>query len=172
MQACCQCEALLCAPSVCSPTRCHTPRVPLPLHRPCLCVCLCAPCACVCVPCVCVCVCPGATCPAENCPGMVGPIGAGLYYCTHEKAGYCDRRSGACFCYDGYSGMDCAKCHHTHYEQGELCLEKSAFGRWVCGCGACGVRACGVRVCRVRVCRVPCRCHAVLDRGLLWVCWC
>ena len=58
---------------------------------------------------------------------MVGPLDDGMYYCTHKEAGYCDRRSGACFCYNGYSGMDCAKCHHTHYEDGVYCREKSAL---------------------------------------------
>ena len=90
------------------------------------------------VACVVTCVAETCVC-AENCPGMVGPLDDGYYYCTHQKAGYCDRRSGACFCYNGYSGPDCSKCKHTHYEEGALCLEKSAcdLGGRGMGLGVC-----------------------------------
>ena len=38
----------------------------------------------------------------QNCPGMIGPLD-GMYYCTDKAFGYCDRRSGACFCGGGYT---------------------------------------------------------------------
>ena len=55
---------------------------------------------------------------------MVGPF-EGYYYCTHAEAGYCDRRSGTCFCYEGYQGLDCADCRPTHYREGNICKKKS-----------------------------------------------
>lgn len=83
--------------------------------------------------------------PRQQCPGMVGPIhGENDYYCTHEEAGYCDRRSGACFCSDGYAGPACDHCHHTHYAEGQFCREKilcpdDCSGQGVCdySVGAC-----------------------------------
>ena len=50
----------------------------------------------------------------QNCPGMIGPLD-GMYYCTDKAFGYCDRRSGACFCGGGYTGLDCSACRPTHY---------------------------------------------------------
>jgi len=52
--------------------------------------------------------------PRQNCPGMVGPLD-GKYYCTNEMFGYCDRRTGTCFCNGGYTGLDCATCRPTHF---------------------------------------------------------
>jgi hypothetical protein len=52
--------------------------------------------------------------PRQNCPGMVGPLD-GKYYCTNEMFGYCDRRTGTCFCNGGYTSLDCATCRPTHY---------------------------------------------------------
>ena len=33
-----------------------------------------------------------------------GPLGGGQYYCIGKEYGYCDRRSGTCFCNMGYQG--------------------------------------------------------------------
>jgi hypothetical protein len=68
--------------------------------------------------------------PRQDCPGMVavettatatagtagGAAAAGrsaggtLFYCSRAEAGYCDRRSGACFCFEGYQGVSCEAC--------------------------------------------------------------
>ena len=45
---------------------------------------------------------------------MVGPLD-GKYYCTNEMFGYCDRRTGTCFCNGGYTGLDCGTCRPTHF---------------------------------------------------------
>ena len=42
----------------------------------------------------------------QECKGMVGPV-EGLYYCGARERGYCDRRSGTCFCQMGYQGESC-----------------------------------------------------------------
>lgn len=60
----------------------------------------------------------------EICPGMVGPVDDGMYYCLGKEHGYCDRRSGTCFCNVGYQGISCQDCSSTHYEQGGLCYPK------------------------------------------------
>jgi hypothetical protein len=62
---------------------------------------------------------------------------AGHYYCTHEGAGYCDRRSGACFCFNGYQGLDCADCRPTHYKDGVLCKPKTLCPQDCSGSGRC-----------------------------------
>ena len=54
--------------------------------------------------------------PRQPCSGMVGPKDDGAYYCTDENHGYCDRRYGSCFCYEGYQGDDCSHCKPTHFE--------------------------------------------------------
>jgi hypothetical protein len=51
---------------------------------------------------------------AVNCPGMLQGSD-GHYFCTSENSGYCDRRSGTCFCYKGYNGDDCGGCTVTYY---------------------------------------------------------
>ena len=44
------------------------------------------------------------------------------YFCTSPDHGYCDRRSGTCFCNDGYQGLSCETCNlATHVEVGNLC---------------------------------------------------
>lgn len=59
------------------------------------------------------------------CPNMVGPVadaeGLDKYYCTGIEYGYCDVRSGACFCNEGYQGHACNKCAPTHVMVGMLC---------------------------------------------------
>ncbi len=73
-----------------------------------------------------------------SCPNMVGPffhdeddddddVGGAVdyYYCTGDKNGYCHRRSGTCFCNEGYAGESCESCAEpTHFELGELCQPK------------------------------------------------
>lgn len=60
----------------------------------------------------------------QNCPGMVGPLDDGKFYCTSRLHGYCDARSGACFCNEGYAGDSCEDCDPTHHLIGDLCYEK------------------------------------------------
>jgi hypothetical protein len=54
---------------------------------------------------------------------MVGPIDA-KFYCRGKERGYCDRRSGTCFCNDGYMGESCESCAPSHFEIGGLCYPK------------------------------------------------
>ena len=63
--------------------------------------------------------------PRQACPGMVGPFSDGNFYCTAREYGYCDKRSGACFCNKGYSGLDCSECSGSHFRVGTLCLPKT-----------------------------------------------
>lgn len=62
--------------------------------------------------------------PRQSCPGMVGPFTDGNYYCTAKEYGYCDQRSGTCFCNVGYQGIDCSSCQDSHYLLGNLCYPK------------------------------------------------
>jgi len=62
--------------------------------------------------------------PRQVCPGMVGPFTDGNYYCTAREFGYCDRRSGACFCNIGYEGIDCTSCSPSYFKVGTLCYPK------------------------------------------------
>ena len=48
--------------------------------------------------------------PRQVCPGMIGPFSDGNYYCTAREYGYCDKRSGTCFCNVGYEDIDCSSC--------------------------------------------------------------
>ncbi len=60
----------------------------------------------------------------QDCPGMVGPLNDdGKYYCTSKLHGYCDRRSGTCFCNEGYDGWSCNICDPLHKMIGGLCYE-------------------------------------------------
>ena len=54
--------------------------------------------------------------PRQVCPAMVGPVGGNQYYCRGKEYGYCDRRSGTCFCNMGYQGIDCGECTSTHFK--------------------------------------------------------
>ena len=67
--------------------------------------------------------------PSDNrlrrCPGMIGPgVEDGKYYCTAKVNGHCDRRSGTCFCSEGYVGSSCRACAQTHHLVGGQCLPK------------------------------------------------
>lgn len=62
--------------------------------------------------------------PRQSCPGMVGPFSDGNYYCSAREFGYCDRRSGTCFCNAGYQGVDCTECRDSHYKIGPHCFPK------------------------------------------------
>lgn len=55
---------------------------------------------------------------------MVGPVEDGMFYCLGKEHGYCDRRSGTCFCNVGYQGISCQDCSSTHYAEGGLCYPK------------------------------------------------
>ena len=66
---------------------------------------------------------------------MVGPINS-QYYCRGPEFGYCDRRSGTCWCETGYAGEGCGQCSNAYYastsstddngddEDGLLCLPR------------------------------------------------
>ncbi len=60
----------------------------------------------------------------QTCPGMVGPLDDGKYYCMAKEYGYCDRRSGTCFCNTGYTGATCEDCDPNHHRIGSLCYKK------------------------------------------------
>ncbi|CAM9128397.1 unnamed protein product, partial [Laminaria digitata] len=75
--------------------------------------------------------------PRQICPGMVGPVDDGLYYCLGKEYGYCDRRSGTCFCNVGYQGISCQDCSSTHYSQGGLCYPKLVCPGDCSGAGTC-----------------------------------
>jgi hypothetical protein len=62
--------------------------------------------------------------PRQACPNMVGPFSDGNFFCTAKEFGYCDRRSGTCFCNVGYQGIDCSECHASHFLVGTLCFPK------------------------------------------------
>ncbi|CAM9876359.1 unnamed protein product, partial [Sphacelaria rigidula] len=75
--------------------------------------------------------------PRQICPGMVGPVEDGQYYCLSKEHGYCDRRSGTCFCSVGYQGIACQECSSTHYAQGGLCYPKLLCPNDCSGAGTC-----------------------------------
>ena len=62
--------------------------------------------------------------PRQDCPSMIGPFSDGSYYCTSQVNGYCDRRSGTCFCNTGYQGLDCTECQPSYYLMGSTCYPK------------------------------------------------
>jgi hypothetical protein len=68
---------------------------------------------------------------------MVGPLGDGKFYCRGKHYGYCDRRSGTCFCNQGYQGVDCFSCTPTHYRDGSLCHPKKSCPNDCSGAGTC-----------------------------------
>jgi hypothetical protein len=68
---------------------------------------------------------------------MVGPFSDGNFYCTAKEYGYCDRRSGTCFCNIGYDGIDCSRCTNTHYRVGNLCYPKQLCPNDCNGAGVC-----------------------------------
>jgi hypothetical protein len=70
----------------------------------------------------------------QDCPGMVGPLDDGKYYCTGKLHGYCDRRSGTCFCNQGYDGSSCNICDPMHRLIGDLCYEQSFCPNGPCNC--------------------------------------
>lgn len=95
---------------------------------------------------------------------MIGPDSLGHYYCTTPEAGYCDRRSGACFCFNGYEGIQCESCRPTHFQNGTQCIPKvlcpqDCSGAGVCdyatGKCTCDKYAIGVD-CSLGTCRAPC----------------
>jgi hypothetical protein len=62
--------------------------------------------------------------PRQNCTNMVGPIN-NQYYCRGPEFGYCDRRSGTCWCETGYAGAGCDECAYAYYStSGGLCLPR------------------------------------------------
>ena len=75
--------------------------------------------------------------PRQACPAMVGPFSDGNYYCTAREYGYCDKRSGTCFCNQGYIGIDCSECHGSHFKVGSLCLPKQLCTDDCNGAGTC-----------------------------------
>ena len=83
----------------------------------------------------------------QSCPEMVGPINS-AYFCRGPKYGYCDRRSGTCYCETGYAGTSCELCTAAYYraDNGIDCLPRVLCPNDCSGGGACdyatGVCAC------------------------------
>jgi hypothetical protein len=75
--------------------------------------------------------------PRQSCPNMVGPFSDGNYYCSAKEFGYCDRRSGTCFCNIGYQGIDCTECTGTHFKIGPHCYPKKLCKDDCNGAGVC-----------------------------------
>ncbi|RYH20594.1 hypothetical protein EON65_23015 [archaeon] len=75
--------------------------------------------------------------PRQSCPGMVGPFSDGAYYCSAREFGYCDRRSGTCFCNTGYKGIDCTECQDSHFKIGFHCFPKKLCPNDCSGAGTC-----------------------------------
>jgi hypothetical protein len=75
--------------------------------------------------------------PRQACPNMVGPFSDGNYYCTAREYGYCDKRSGTCFCNMGYQGIDCTECIGTHFKIGTLCYPRKQCPNDCNGAGTC-----------------------------------
>jgi hypothetical protein len=75
--------------------------------------------------------------PRQSCPGMVGPFSDGFYYCSAREFGYCDRRSGTCFCNTGYQGIDCTDCQDSHFKIGYHCFPKKLCSKDCSGAGTC-----------------------------------
>jgi hypothetical protein len=66
-----------------------------------------------------------------------GPFSDGSYFCGAKEYGYCDRRSGTCFCNMGYSGIDCSECSFSHFRQGDLCYPRILCPEDCDGAGEC-----------------------------------
>ena len=75
--------------------------------------------------------------PRQACPNMVGPFSDGNYYCSAREFGYCDRRSGTCFCNVGYQGIDCSECQDSHFKIGAHCYPKKLCPSDCSGAGTC-----------------------------------
>lgn len=75
--------------------------------------------------------------PRQACPNMVGPFSDGNYYCTAREFGYCDRRSGTCFCNVGYRGIDCTECSDSHYKINSVCFPRKLCPDDCSGAGSC-----------------------------------
>lgn len=75
--------------------------------------------------------------PRQSCPGMVGPFSDGSYYCGAREFGYCDRRSGTCFCNAGYQDIDCSQCQDSHFKIGSHCFPKKLCPDDCSGAGVC-----------------------------------
>ena len=79
----------------------------------------------------------GDNVPQQVCPGMVGPFSDGNYYCTAREYGYCDKRSGTCFCNAGYQGLSCTECSPTYFLVGNICLPKKLCPNDCSSAGTC-----------------------------------
>ena len=75
--------------------------------------------------------------PRQACPNMVGPFSDGNYYCSAREFGFCDRRSGTCFCNTGYQGIDCSECQDSYFKIGSHCYPKKLCPNDCSGAGTC-----------------------------------
>ncbi|KAA0153512.1 hypothetical protein FNF31_06446 [Cafeteria roenbergensis] len=77
--------------------------------------------------------------PRQVCPGMTPELADGAHYCTSERAGLCDRRSGTCFCFEGYEGEACERCRPTHFRDNATapCLPRVLCPLACSGAGTC-----------------------------------
>ena len=102
-----------------------------------------------------------------------------VYYCRGQEFGYCDRRSGTCFCNNGYGGEGCDKCSATHYEHivnGEpMCFPRSKCPNDCSGHGVCTNMRCSCDAgwtghdCSLQTCRNDCARHGNCYNG---TCYC
>mmetsp|Transcript_13623 Transcript_13623/g.16691 ORF Transcript_13623/g.16691 Transcript_13623/m.16691 type:complete len:340 (+) Transcript_13623:857-1876(+) len=69
--------------------------------------------------------------------GMIGPIDDDTYYCLAKEYGYCDRRSGTCFCNEGYQGVSCEDCSPSQIRVGSLCYPRKLCPNSCSGAGDC-----------------------------------
>jgi hypothetical protein len=74
----------------------------------------------------------------QNCPEMVGPTNS-MYFCRGAEYGYCDRRSGTCYCETGYAGVSCELCTAGYYRavDGTHCLPRVLCANDCSGGGTC-----------------------------------
>lgn len=108
----------------------------------------------------------GSNDPRQSCPGMVGPFTDGNYYCTAKEFGYCDRRSGTCFCNIGYQGIDCSECQGTHFRVGNLCYPKKLCPSDCNGAGTCNFNT-GTCACLPHRMGVACEIHLCSNHSSL-----
>ena len=59
------------------------------------------------------------------------------HYCRGKEYGYCDIRSGTCFCKDGYQGLSCESCSPSYYKVGVKCFPKKLCPNDCSGAGKC-----------------------------------